>query len=118
VFGNIFSNISFTRHHRSLHNVAMKNLPKLVINTLNEHKAIDVVHLKVKNLTNVTDHLIICSGSSKTHVQALAEHVIMAAKANGIKPLGREGEKFGEWVLVDLGDVVVHIMLPAIREFY
>jgi ribosome-associated protein len=72
----------------------------------------------VRELSNVMDYLVICSGTSNRHVKSLADSVSRAAKQAGHPPLGVEGEDAGEWVLVDLGDVVVHIMLPGTRDFY
>lgn len=74
--------------------------------------------LDVKKLTTVTDFMIICSGTSNRHVKTLADHVITQAKAHHASVLGVEGERECEWVLVDLVDVVVHIMLPQVRAFY
>jgi ribosome-associated protein len=69
-------------------------------------------------MTTVTDVMIVASGTSDRHVKSLADAVVMACKKAGVPPLGVEGEREGEWVLVDLGDVVVHVMQPRIREFY
>jgi ribosome-associated protein len=74
--------------------------------------------LDVRGLTDIADTLIVASGTSDRHVRSIAEHIVEQAKRNGFRPLGAEGEREGEWVLVDLQDVVVHVMLPRVREFY
>ncbi|WP_304641111.1 ribosome silencing factor [Pseudomonas sp.] len=94
------------------------DLAKLVENALEELKAKDVVRIDVKELTSVTDYMIIASGTSGRHVKSLSDNLVEKAKAAGRRPLGVEGQDSGEWVLVDLGDVVVHIMQPATRQFY
>jgi ribosome-associated protein len=81
-------------------------------------KAVNVKVLDVRGLTDIADTLIVASGTSDRHVRSIAEHVVEQAKRNGFRPLGAEGEREGEWVLVDLQDVVVHVMLPRVREFY
>jgi len=79
----------------------------------------DGVHvLDVRHLTTVTDTMVIASGRSDRHVRAIAGAVVEQAKKAGFRPLGVEGERSGEWVLVDLADLVVHVMLPRVREFY
>ena len=83
-----------------------------------EIKAKDVVEIDVRGKTSVTDHLVIASGTSTRHVKSIADEVIKFAKKLDVMPLGVEGEREAEWVLVDLGDVVVHAMLPRVREFY
>lgn len=90
----------------------------LVTNALEDLKGVNPVTIDVRELSNVMDYLVICSGTSNRHVRSLAENVVLRAKAAGSPPLGVEGEDAGEWVLVDLGDVVVHVMLPATRDFY
>ena len=91
---------------------------QLVIDALEDLKAINVVTLDVAGLTDVMDFLIIASGTSSRHVKSLADNVCMQAKKREVRPLGVEGEDAGEWVLVDFGDVVVHVMLPATRDLY
>jgi len=81
-------------------------------------KAVNTKVLDVRGLTDIADTLIVASGTSDRHVRSIAEHVIERAKASGFRPLGTEGEREGEWVLVDLQDIVVHVMLPRVREFY
>ncbi|MEJ2759989.1 MAG: ribosome silencing factor [Gammaproteobacteria bacterium] len=93
-------------------------ITRIVDNALNELKAMDIRVLDVSRLTTITDTMIIASGTSDRQVRALADNVIKRAKENGLRPLGLEGEKEAEWVLVDLGDVIVHIMRPAARAYY
>ena len=94
------------------------DLKKLVVDALDDLKGNRIVDLDVRALTDVMDYLVIASGSSNRHVKSLADNVCMEAKKRGMRPLGVEGEDAGEWVLVDFGDVVVHVMLPATRDFY
>ncbi|AQZ94903.1 ribosome silencing factor [Halopseudomonas phragmitis] len=94
------------------------DLIKLVEHELDELKAKDVVKIDVREQTSVTDYMIIASGTSSRHVSSLSDNLVEKAKAAGRQPLGVEGQDSGEWVLVDLGDVVVHIMQPATRQFY
>ncbi|BFM05441.1 ribosome silencing factor [Halioxenophilus aromaticivorans] len=96
----------------------MTDLNNIVLNALDDLKAKDVVRLEVAELTDVMDTLIVASGTSNRHVKSLANNVAMEAKKAGIMPLGVEGEGPGEWVLVDFGDTVVHVMTPATRSFY
>lgn len=95
-----------------------QQLKKLAVKVLDDHKAVDIKVLDVRKLTSITDYMIVCSGTSNRHVKALANHVVVQAKAHDVQPLGVEGDKECEWVLVDLIDVIVHIMLPPAREFY
>jgi ribosome-associated protein len=83
-----------------------------------ELKAKDVVEIDVRGKSSVTDFMVIASGTSSRHVKSIADEVVRFAKRLDVMPLGVEGEQEAEWVLVDLGDVVVHVMLPRIREFY
>jgi ribosome-associated protein len=90
----------------------------VVENALDEMKAVNVKVLAVKKLTDITDTMIIACGNSDRHVRSIADRVVEHAKKAGFRPMGVEGERDGEWVLVDLQDVIVHIMLPRVREFY
>ncbi|MDH3993160.1 MAG: ribosome silencing factor [Gammaproteobacteria bacterium] len=95
-----------------------ETLKKVVLDALDELKAVNPVTLDVAALTDVMDYLVIASGTSNRHVKSLANNVCMEAKKQGMRPIGVEGDDAGEWVLVDFGDVVVHVMLPATRDFY
>jgi ribosome-associated protein len=90
----------------------------VVEHALDEMKAVNVKVLAVTKLTDITDTMIIASGNSDRHVRSIADRVVEHAKKAGFRPMGVEGERDGEWVLVDMGDVIVHIMLPKVREFY
>ena len=81
-------------------------------------KAQDLVELDVRGKSSVADYMVIASGTSSRHVKSIADEVVRFAKKLGVMPLGVEGEREAEWVLVDLGDVVVHVMLPRVRELY
>lgn len=98
--------------------VARPRLAEVVTAALDDLKAQNVSVLDVSDLTDVTDTIVIASGTSDRHVKSLAGRVLERAKEAGFRSLGIEGEREGEWVLVDLQDVIVHVMLPRIREFY
>jgi ribosome-associated protein len=85
---------------------------------LEEMKAKDAVEIDVRGKTSIADYLVVVSGTSTRHVKSIADEVVKFAKNCGVMPLGVEGEREAEWVLVDLGDVIVHVMLPRVREFY
>lgn len=91
---------------------------KMALEALDALKANNVVVLDVREIASFTDYMIFASGSSRRHVGAIAESVVEAAKASNQPPVGVEGEDVGEWILVDLGDVVVHVMLPDVRLYY
>jgi ribosome-associated protein len=95
-----------------------EQLSNLVIHALQDVKAKDIVTLDVRNMTSVTDYMIVASGTSNRHVKALADSVADKAREAGHRPVGVEGEAGSEWVLLDLQDVLVHVMLPRVREFY
>jgi len=98
--------------------IEVEALKKVALEALQTLKAVDVVDINVRDMTSVTDYMLIASGTSSRHVKSIADAVIVACKKSGATPLGVEGEREGEWVLVDLGDVVIHVMRPAVREFY
>jgi ribosome-associated protein len=93
-------------------------LVKTVAAALDDMKAVNVKVLDVRPVTDVSDCMVLASGNSDRHVRSIADRVVERAKAAGFRPIGVEGERDGEWVLVDLNDVIVHVMLPRVREFY
>lgn len=95
-----------------------EEISELVIEALEEVKAKDIVRLDVRDMTAVTDYMIVASGTSNRHVKALADNVAEKSKAAGHRPVGIEGADGSEWILIDLNDILVHVMLPRIREFY
>ncbi|MGH8186376.1 MAG: ribosome silencing factor [Steroidobacteraceae bacterium] len=102
--------------------VARKPRPGAVVDVvasaLDEMKAVNIKVMDVHQLTDITDTMIIASGNSDRHVRSIADRIIEHAKQAGFRPMGVEGERDGEWVLVDLQDCIVHVMLPRVREFY
>lgn len=107
--------MSTTRHAKADSTAVLR---KSVIDALEELKAKDIREIDVRGKTSIADLLVIASGTSARHVKSIADEVVKFAKKAGVMPLGVEGEREAEWVLVDLGDVIVHVMLPRIREFY
>ena len=95
-----------------------EDLLKQVHLALEEMKAKDAVEIDVRGKTSIADYLVVASGTSSRHVKSVADEVVKFAKKCGVMPLGVEGGTEAEWVLVDLGDVIVHVMLPRIREYY
>jgi ribosome-associated protein len=98
--------------------VHSKELVELVEDSMSDLKAVDIHVLDVSRMTSITDFMVIASGTSDRHVRSIAERVVERARHAGHAALGIEGHEYGEWVLVDLGDVVVHVMQPATRDFY
>jgi ribosome-associated protein len=94
------------------------SLTKIAVAALDDMKAVNVKVLDVRKLTDVADTMIVATGNSDRHVKSIAERVIERCRAAGHRAYGVEGQKEGEWVLVDLQDLIVHVMLPRIREFY
>jgi len=93
-------------------------LMKVIVNALEDLKAIDIQVLDVAEVAGFTDLMIIASGNSGRQVKALADRVVERCKDSGVRPQGVEGEREGKWILVDLGDIVVHVMDPETRAFY
>lgn len=93
-------------------------LEGIVTAALEDMKAVNVKVMDVRGLTDIADVMVVASGNSDRHVRSIADRVIEKAKESGVRPLGVEGAREGEWVLVDLHDVVLHVMLPRVREFY
>jgi ribosome-associated protein len=94
------------------------SLQQVVLDALHDMKAVDVKALDVRGLTDITDTMVVASGTSDRHVKSIADRVVQRCKEAGFRPYGLEGERDGEWVLLDLQDVVLHVMLPRVREFY
>ena len=103
---------------RSRRAQSRQTIAQVVAHALDDLKALQTTFLDVRHLTTVTDGMAIASGRSDRHVRAIANAVVEQCKQAGFRPLGVEGANAGEWVLVDLGDLVVHVMLPRAREFY
>ncbi|GGZ54915.1 ribosomal silencing factor RsfS [Lysobacter xinjiangensis] len=97
---------------------SVDELLRTVREAVEELKARDVVEIDVRGKSSVTDYMVIASGTSTRHVKSIADEVVKFAKKLDVMPLGVEGEREAEWVLVDLADVIVHVMLPRVREFY
>ncbi len=96
----------------------VQQLHQLVLSTLEELKAVDIKSVDVTGLSPLTDHFVVASGNSTRHVKSMADKLVQAAKAQGVQPLGVEGEREAQWILVDLNDIIVHLMLPQARAFY
>jgi ribosome-associated protein len=96
----------------------IKQLLKIVEDVLDERKGQDITVLDVIGKTSVTDYMVVVTATSERHANALAEYVLVQVKENGFSPLGMEGQKGSDWVLLDLGDVILHVMTAQAREFY
>ena len=93
-------------------------LEQVVLAALADMKAVDVRAIDVRGFTDITDTMVVASGTSDRHVKSIADRVLQRCKEAGFRPFGMEGERDGEWVLLDLQDVVLHVMLPRVRQFY
>jgi ribosome-associated protein len=106
------------RAPRKPKNTRKPSLPTIVVDALADMKALDIKILDVRGLTDIADTMIIASGTSDRHVHAVAQRVVEKTKSAGFRPHGVEGQKDSDWVLIDLSDVIVHVMLPRVRDFY
>lgn len=98
-----------------MENTTLKNF---VIEKIEDLKGRDIVVLDISTKSSFADYMVVCSGNSNRHVKSIGQSVAMECRAEGIEPLGMEGNDIGEWSLVDLGDVIVHIMTDATRDTY
>jgi len=98
--------------------VSEDRLLNIVTDAIDDMKGVDMTVIDVHKMTSITDHMVIVSGTSSRHVKAIADNIEIMVKQGGYTPLGVEGKQTAEWVLIDLGDVVVHVMMPSTREFY
>jgi ribosome-associated protein len=97
---------------------AAPSLKTVVTDALADMKALEVKVLDVRGLTDVADFMVIASGTSDRHVRSVAQRVVQRTKEAGFRPHGVEGQQDGDWVLIDLSEMIVHVMLPRVREFY
>ena len=102
----------------ALDELTTDQLQQLVVSSLEDFKAIDITVIDVSGKSPLTERMVVASGNSTRHVKSMADNLIVNAKAAGNPPLGVEGAREGEWVLVDLNDVIIHLMLPQTRAFY
>ena len=91
---------------------------KDILHVLDENQSVDVIAIHVEPHTTVTDYMVVCSGRSSRHVKAIAENTIEDMKSKGFRLIGESGLQTAEWILLDFGDVVVHVMQPSVRAFY
>lgn len=97
---------------------AKPSLKNVVLEALSDMKALEVKLLDVRGLTDIADFMVIASGTSDRHVRSASQRVVEKAKEAGFRPHGVEGQQDGDWVLIDLSEMIVHVMLPRVREFY
>ena len=114
---NTYLKITYTAKNIGI-KMELQKIINLAVNALEDIKGVNITVLDTTQLSSLFRTIIVCSGTSNRQVKALANNVSKDLKANGIDIIGTEGEQGGEWVLVDCGDVVIHIMLPQVREYY
>jgi len=90
----------------------------IIEDSLDDDQAIDVLSIDLQGKTAIADRMIIASGRSSRHVSAMADHLVDKLKAAGLKGISVEGQKHGDWVLIDAGDILIHLFRPEVREFY
>ena len=95
-----------------------EQIKQQVIEALEDVKAVDINVINIRDVSDFADYMIVASGTSDTHVKALARNASDHLRKQGMNPLNTNGEDLGEWVLVDFGDVIVHVMRPEVREYY
>ncbi len=95
-----------------------RKVQRWVHDALEDAKARDIAVLDVRKVSDFTDYMVIATGTSNRHVQSTADKVMETLREHGVRPVGSEGEKIGDWVLIDFGDVVVHVMREQVRDFY
>ena len=95
-----------------------RNLANLITNVLNEHSAQDIIEIDIRGKSSISDYMIVASGRSNRHVGALSDYLIKSLKNIGKKNIGIEGLKGCDWVLIDVGDVIIHLFRPEVRAFY
>ncbi len=118
-YGHTYNSTVYTDARRIPNaNMQSDDIKNVAVATLEEMKATDIQVMDVRELTDITDYMVISSGSSYRHVKAIADNVLDALRRRKIRPLGVEGRQKSTWVLLDFGDVVVHVMHPEDRSFY
>ncbi len=95
-----------------------KELQDFVVDKIDDLKGQDIIAIDVKGKSSITDCMVICTGTSSRHVMSIADHVVQESRATGLLPMGVEGENTGDWIVVDLGDVIVHVMQEDSRRLY
>jgi ribosome-associated protein len=118
-FNGLLHKTNYTKARANMNvEVAPETLRDLITVSLDDGKANDIRVLDVREMTSITDYMVVASGRSSRQVKALKERVLDTARVHDVRPIGVEGENAGEWVLIDFGDVVVHAMQQETRDFF